>query len=136
MPGQKGNKNAIGNNGGRPRKFDLVEEAKAFKEWADKPDSLVLRKFAAVRGYDCQSRLNDYANESVEFGQAFKYAKIMIGARREELLVKGKGHPAPFMRYAAIYDPELKRHEQDIKTQEALVNSNLKVQIVDFKNAS
>lgn len=119
MAAPKGNKYAEGcTTSGRPPEFDLEEEAKAFREWADREDSLVLRLFAAIRGYYSQSKLHEYAERSDEFRKAFNYAKVVIGARRERLLVQGKGHPAPFQRYAALYDPDLKEHEKELKKDE------------------
>ena len=132
MGGPKGNKHALGNNGGRPRKYDLAEEAKALVEWANKKDSLVLRLFAAIRGYDCQSRLNDYCNESEEFRQSYNQAKIIIGARREELLMKGRGNPAPFNRYAALYDVDLKKHEKELKEDDAKANAMMQPLFVTY----
>lgn len=115
MAPPKGNKYAVGHGCGRPPRFDLEEEAKAFIEWADKSDSLVLRKFAAIRGYFSQSKLHEYAEQSEDFRKAYNYARMIVGSRREELLMKGKGNPAPFNRYAALYDLELKAHEKEIK---------------------
>ena len=118
MAAPKGNKHALGNEGGRPPRFDLDKEAEAFIEWADQEDSLVLRLFAAIRGYFDQSKLHQYSEQSVKFRQAFNYARLKIGARREQLLLTGKGHPAPFQRYAALYDSDLKEHEKELKKSE------------------
>jgi hypothetical protein len=121
---------------GRPRKFDLEEEARALEEWAQLPDTFVLREFAAIRGYAAQQKLNEYAQMSEAFHEAFNYAKILIGARREKMLIQGKGNPAAFQRYAALYDPDLKAHEKEMKEAEksAFVGP-FKVEIVDYKNA-
>lgn len=119
MAAPKGNKHAVGNQGGRPRRFDLKKEAKALLEWANKKDSLVLRLFAAIRGYANQAKLHEYCAQCIEFREAFDQAKIIIGARREQLLLSGKGHYAPFQRYAALYDPDLKQHEKELKQIES-----------------
>jgi hypothetical protein len=119
MAAPKGNKYGSGSTtSGRPRKYDLEEEAKALIEWANKKDSLVLRLFAAIRGYSEQSKLHEYCEQSEAFREAYNQAKMIIGARREQLLLNGKGHYAPFQRYAALYDPDLKQHEKEIKQQE------------------
>ena len=118
MAAPKGNKYAVGHGEGRPRERDLKEEARIFREWADEEDSLVLRLFAAIRGYTDQSKLHEYASMDDDFRQAFNYARVKIGARRESLLMQGKGHSAPFMRYAALYDKELKAHETELKANE------------------
>jgi len=115
-PEMLGNKLAKGcTTSGRPRTHDLIEEAKAFREWADKPDSLILRLFSAIRGYSGQEKLHEYASMCSEFREAFNYARVVIGARREKMLLEGKGNPAPFHRYAALYDKELKEHDLEMK---------------------
>jgi hypothetical protein len=134
MAPPKGNKYAVGNEGGRPRRFDLKEEAKALIEWANKKDSLVLRLFAAIRGYSAQNKLQEYCEMSDEFRDAYNQAKMIIGARREQLLLSGKGHYAPFQRYAALYDPELKQHEKELKQQENLDKQIVFIPKLPFDN--
>lgn len=120
MAAAKGNKHALGcTTSGRPNRFDLQEEAKLLSEWAEKDSTLVLREFAALRNYSAQSKLNEYADQCNEFREAFNKAKILIGARREKLLMKGIGNATPFNRYAALYDPELKAHDIEMKQKEA-----------------
>lgn len=108
--GPIGNKNAVGNNGGRPCKFNKEEELKAFLEWAKTDDALVLRMFAPYRGYSHQS-LEDWAQENDEFLSTFNMAKDLVGARRELRLI-GANNSKPFDRYATYYDESLHRHEK------------------------
>jgi hypothetical protein len=117
MAAPKGNQYALGNNGGRPREWDRQEEAKALLEWASQEDALVLRKFAPLRGYPPEY-LWEWEQTDQEFSNAIKKARAMIGARREELLIQGKGNASPFHRYAALYDPQLKSHEKEMKQAE------------------
>jgi hypothetical protein len=137
MPAPKGNKyGKDSTTSGRPPKFDLEEEAKALIEWAHDDESLVLRLFAAIRGYADQGKLTEYAERSEAFRQAYNQAKILIGARRERLIIKGKGNPAAFQRYAALYDPELKQHEKEMKLEENNTHSGtIKLEFIDYKNA-
>lgn len=112
MAAPKGNKFAEScETSGRPRNFNLEEEAVKLYEWAKQEDSLVLRLFSAHRGYSSPDKMFEYCKMSDEFRKAYNMAKCIIGARREEWLMKGKGHPAPFNRYAALYDKELKDHD-------------------------
>jgi len=128
MAAPKGNQYAKGcETSGRPPRFDLSEEARLFKEWADTDDALVLREFVCIRNYCAQEKLHEYALQSEEFRNAYNYARIKIGARREKLLAQGKGNPAPFMRYAALYDKELKAHEIEMKNQDANAKAQQKV---------
>ncbi|MBS0655026.1 MAG: hypothetical protein JSR46_04555 [Verrucomicrobia bacterium] len=74
-----GNKNAVGNNGGRPEIYSdqwLKEEAVALLEWFTAPRNIWLKGFALQRGYD-PTRLDEFAIKSVEFSSALKKAKAM-----------------------------------------------------------
>jgi len=135
---KKGNKCAAGNsNSGRPRRFNLEEEAKALVEWAQTKDALVLRVFAALRDYPSQEKMHEYCAMSDVYREAYNKAKVLIGARREQLLINGKGHPAPFNRYAALYDSELKQHEKELKADEKNLSTGpLKVEVIDYQNAT
>ena len=115
---------------GRPRKYDLVEEALAFREWADRATSIVLRAFVVERGYCHQLKLGEYGKMCTEFQEAYDYARLRIGIRREEKALEGKGSPCAFNRYAAMYDPELKSHEAELKKIE---QDNMQYYIVPKK---
>lgn len=82
-----GNKNGIGNRGQPKRIYTperLVEEAKALREWIMIPDNLHLKDFAHSRGYRPQ-RLTEHVKESVEFADAYEFAKDM----QESKFIKG-----------------------------------------------
>jgi len=123
MPAPKGNKYGYQNhNAGRPAKWtvDIIEkEAELFAEWADKPDSMILRKFAADRGYG-HKYLYEWREKSEAFRDAYEYAQTIIGCRREmECFEKMT------LRYAPMYDDELESFERarekfksDLKKQE------------------
>lgn len=73
----KGNKNALGNSGQQPQIYTdewINNEAKLFREWLNKPDSLFFTTFATDRGY-CIQRLTEFANRSLEFAEVLKFAK-------------------------------------------------------------
>ena len=93
MAAPKGNKFAYGNpNTGRPATWtkEIIEkEAELLMKWCRKESSLILRKFACLRGYTHAyiykwSDPNDKAFSEV-FYDAFHFAKSVIGTRREEL---------------------------------------------------
>jgi hypothetical protein len=72
-----GNKNALGNKGGRPEKYTsewISAEAKAFREWIQQPRNLWLKGFAYERGYKPQN-LTEFAEKNIEFAEALTYAK-------------------------------------------------------------
>ena len=119
MAAPKGNQYAKGcETSGRPGGVDLSEEARLLIEWADTDDAIVLREWAAIRRYAAQEKLTAYCQQSEEFRTAYNIARLKIGARREKMLALGKGHAAPFMRYASLYDKELKAHETELKANE------------------
>ena len=129
----KGNK--FGEGHGRPRAFDLEEEAKALIEWASDAESLVLREFGAIRRYATAEKMHEYCKMSESFREAYAQAKMLIGARREKLLMMGKGNPSPFNRYAALYDKELADHEREMKKEEIASMAPIRVEIMDYRNA-
>lgn len=52
----------------------LKEEARLFKEWMDKPESIFFKQFAVERGYPAQ-RMSEFAEESPEFALVYHQAK-------------------------------------------------------------
>lgn len=74
----RGNQNAKGcTTSGAPQIYTdeyIKNEAKLFREWMQKPDSLYFGTFAVERGY-CYQRLTEFANKSVEFSDTLEYAK-------------------------------------------------------------
>jgi hypothetical protein len=51
-------------------------------EWADKPDSVLIKDFRNPRGYS-DDKIERWAKAYREFNVAYNYAKEVIGARRE-----------------------------------------------------
>lgn len=113
MPAPKGNKNAIGNTGGRPCKFDKEAEFKALLEWSKTDEALVFRMFPCMRGYS-HDTLQNWAQENIEFLDIYNIALEMVGARRELRLLLTDS-PSPFQRYATYYDKKLRKHEREDK---------------------
>ena len=77
MPAPKGNQYAKGNRGGAPKKFTedwLKDEAKAFEEWMQLPDSVFFKSFAIDRGYSPQ-RFVEFAEQSKVFAEVYRKAK-------------------------------------------------------------
>jgi len=87
MAPPKGNKYAVGNNGGVPKTYTkewLEKEAQAFLDWMELPDSIFFKSFAIERGYSPQ-RLTEFADQSNVFAEVLKRAK----GWQESKLVKG-----------------------------------------------
>lgn len=95
MPAPKGNKNAVGNKGGRPRivpKEELPELAtrmlsffqKAYKEFHTTKRPVFLTTFSIDCGIDIDN-LKYYTKDSLEFSDVYKKCKMIV----EEILKQG-----------------------------------------------
>ncbi|MEN8236119.1 MAG: hypothetical protein ABFQ95_01000 [Pseudomonadota bacterium] len=130
MPASKGNKNTLGNTGGRPETWTekrINKEADSFLKWANQDDSIILRKYAAINGYAPQW-LTYLADKSVRFSETLKIAKTLVGCRREELALKGDIDTGIVKATLATYDEEhramlkeMKRAEKDSQQLEAFL---------------
>lgn len=123
MVAPKGNDYGVGH--GRPREYDRDEEARALIEYANKDDSIILRKAFLSRGYTQEKALT-WCQDTPSFREAYEYASQLIGARREELAALGQFQFGVFSKYAYIYDKQLDKAECDrlayeskLKSQEA-----------------
>jgi len=72
-----GNKCSQGQGGGAPPIYTVEyirNEARLFREWMERKDSLYFTSFAVERGYDRQ-RLTEFAEKYTEFSDALTYAR-------------------------------------------------------------
>jgi hypothetical protein len=92
----------------------LAQEARDLIEWASKEDSIVLAEFYGIKGYDYDD-VHHFERISEEFAKAKRNAKIMIGARREKGALKGKLDSSIVKKSMALYDPEMKAYELEMK---------------------
>lgn len=92
----------------------LAIEAREMTAWAAKEDNLVLAEFYATRGYDYDD-VAYFEKISEVFFKAKRLAKVMIGARREKGALKGKLDSAIVRKSMALYDPEMKAFEIEMK---------------------
>lgn len=77
MPAPKGNKFAKGHSKGAPQKYTdswIEQEAEAFRQWMQLPESIFFKSFAIERGYSPQ-RLTEFAEKNKVFSEVFKLAK-------------------------------------------------------------
>ncbi len=119
MAAPKGNQYAKGNpNSGRPLKYDMEQEAIAIEEWSKKESAINLVGFVCERDI-CPDYIYDWADRSEVFSQALKKAKARLAERRERLMNQNAINYGSFNRYQDIYDPFLKRHEDEKKNYEA-----------------
>lgn len=103
---------------GRPRKYDLIEEARLLDEWSKLDDSLSLYEFTDLKEY-CAQDLSRFASESTHFYESLKKAKERVGLRRERACSKTTMNYGVWNRNARVYDKMLKEHEDQDADQDA-----------------
>lgn len=103
---------------GRPKKYDLLEEAKALDQWSQKEDSFSLYEFTDLKDY-CASDLSCFAKECEEFRISLKKSKERISIRRERAVNKNAFNYGIWNRNARVYDSLLKQSEDQDADKEA-----------------
>lgn len=91
----KGNKFAVGNNGGRPPRYTpefIEKEAEALLKWCKKEDSYYITGFSLERGYS-RENLAIWAKKNGEFARAYRIAKETQEYRLFQNSLKGKINP-------------------------------------------
>lgn len=129
MPAPKGNQYAVGNEGGRPPKYDLEQEARDLLEWSLLDNATTLYKFTNEKDY-CASELCEFARRSDVFAAALKKAKERIGDRREDQANDGILNYGIWNRWAPVYSDMLHQHEDELeerKHQRALAKIDYEI---------
>lgn len=122
-----GNKNALGNNGGRPREYDRVQIAKDFYQWTlDHEDCLTVPHFT-VHIPIVSSKMSDWANEDKtgEFCEWYYAGKEQIGLNRlNATLIEGEGKldRGIYLKHVGNFDKDKHRYDR----QEKVFDSSLK----------
>lgn len=83
MAAPKGNRFAVGNQGGASQKYNdswIEEEAKNFLEWMKLPQSIFFKSFAIERGYH-PNRLQEFADKNQVFSGVYELAKAWQESR-------------------------------------------------------
>ena len=119
----KGNKNAVGNDGGRPRIHDREALREDLLKWSKLMYSINLNAWSGKNELSPQY-IFKWAREDPVFRQSLDIAKSNIAANREELLCKGALHPVAYSRNVNLYDnysynqwKKEKRYEGKIKSK-------------------
>lgn len=88
-----GNTFAVGNKGGRPRKWTdevIAKETNALHEWIENPNNYFFTSFLTARNLHPQ-QVERFAEMSEEFCEAYARAKLVQEQRLVELAVSRKG---------------------------------------------
>ncbi len=123
---------------GRPEKWtaEVLERiADEFVEWAKDDNNITLRKFAGNYLKDGQW-LCEMAAKNKKFSESLKYAKMLIGVRREEKAISGevKGDTGVIRATMATYDPEYKATLIEMKKAAAEKKETDKAPVVIIKS--
>lgn len=124
-----GNKNAVGNKGGRPLIYTpemRIEIAKRMLEWAKShPDCLTVPHFTTNNDLSTFT-LVEWAREGGEFTQRYMEAKEQIGINRlnatmfsEEIEGKKPLDKTIFLRHVGNFDPDKRAYDREEKVFES-----------------
>jgi len=128
---------------GRPREWtdeDCLEEARFLTEWCQLDTSIVLAQCYAIRGYSHELAAT-FGQRCKQYAEARQFAKACIGARREEMGLRGELDASIVKASMSNYDREyletlqLMRTVMQLKAQGASGES-VSVQVISFDSAS
>ena len=114
MGAQLGNKLALGHGYGRPPTYDAELEAKEIEIWSKKEDSYNLVDFCLERNFT-SSVIYHLEERSAVFRDSLELAKMRLSKRRDARYREDEFPDKMWSRYAANFDPFLKKHEDDEK---------------------
>lgn len=131
----KGNKNAVGNQGGRPRtitppKEDLIKLGEELVQWAKEPTDELRCRFC--QWYSIEKNILDsewdLMTRKPEFIGYYEQARASLGQR----YVDGSVNPSIAHRLLRVYIPEVKKDEtaqkqQDFDFKKLLIELELKM---------
>lgn len=118
----KGNKNAVGNDGGRPRIHDREALREDLLKWSKLMYSINLNAWSGKHEISYRYVFK-WAKEDPVFRESLEIAKANIAANREELLCKGALHPVAYSRSLHMYDPYMYNHWKKEKRYEGKIKS-------------
>ena len=128
MAAPKGNQYAKDHGYGRPREYDLNQEAAELLEFAMQDTSITLERFTFTKPY-LASELCEFAKKSEVFAVALTKAKELIGARRQELAACNQLNTSVYNRTARLYCPKLRKEEEDTKDEDM----KRKMKLIEFE---
>lgn len=97
---------------GRPRKYDLSEEAQKLDLWSKQPDSYSIYEFTYDKDY-CAQELTRFCKESEIFSLGLKKAKERLVVNRERAVHAGVFNYGIYNRNARVYDYLLREQENE-----------------------
>jgi len=117
MAPPKGNKFAVGNEGGRPA-TDLKALAKELIDWSYQSDALNLIGFSSPKRMSV-TKLPEYAKKDDEFREALQLAKENIHQNRFKAACAEVIPEVFYTRSEGMYDPLYKAHVREEKKFES-----------------
>lgn len=83
-------------------------------EWAHEEGSISIKMWLAKRGLHYES-IRNLRGKFQNFAEAHDLAKLLVGARREQMAMEGKISERIVMKYAPLYDPEAANWELKLR---------------------
>lgn len=113
---------------GRPRKYNLDDEAEKLNTWSKLDDSLYLQDFTDDKDYSTTA-LADFAKSNENFKEALIKAKDRITARMKKGVNANSFNYGIWHRYAAVNDHLLNAHDKDLVEHKIDYEYNKKMQL-------
>jgi hypothetical protein len=97
MPAPEGNKNALGNNGGRPPFYDNVEDLQSAIDmyFSENPEKPTVTGLAYFLGFQDRKSIYEY-KDKIEFTHTIKRAVLRIESKHEEKLYESSASGSIF----------------------------------------
>lgn len=108
---------------------------RALYEFADNPNSLILRDFIRSQKLS-EQKFTEKLVGNPGLLEAFQYAKLVIGIRREQLALDSKINTTVYRDTQPLYDDELKAWELEKKKGTLSIDDGLKKLDVIFARAN
>lgn len=91
---------------------EISQMVKELYDFAKNENNLILREFIALQGMS-QEKFAKLVNSHSELKEAFNYARLRLGIRREKSAMDELINLSIYKDYAPIYDLELREYEME-----------------------
>lgn len=115
-----------------PKENNIIDELYAF---ANNPNNIIIREFIQSQKLSEEKFTSKLLNNP-ELLEAYKYAKLVIGIRREKLALDNKLNTTIYRDTQPLYDDELKAWEMEKKKGTLSIDDGLKKLDVIFARAN
>lgn len=104
--------------------IDIQQLTQDLYDYAEDPKYLVVREFIALQRLS-QNRFTQLLSKNPDLLEAYNYARLQIGIRREKKALESEINTSVYKETAPLYDDELKEWELEKKKGTISVNDGL-----------